>query len=189
MRINYWVGLPHSIYVVRDILKQYPNINTPILPIYRPMYWVHHHILDDTSIVPYIDDIWDTNDKNEFNIGSSDLDDTQNNILFTSFIEKFPPKSRFWFFRFKDITDYEAAYDDDQNDPLIRDWVEETKKKIPVWKNLSRREIFNKLYTRLDKIAGMVGAESEWQDFNLSVYADGAVDLKTNLEYRLYSKP
>jgi hypothetical protein len=153
------------------------------------MYWVHHHILDDTSIVPYIDDIWDTNDKKEFNIGSSELDNNQNNILFTEFIEKFPPGSRFWFFRFKDIEDYEEAYNNDQTDPLIKDWVVETKKNIPGWRDLSSREIFIKLYVRLDKIASMVGAEPGWKDFNLSVYSDNAVDLKTNLEYRLYSKP
>jgi hypothetical protein len=189
MRINYWVGLPHSIHIVRDILKQCPSVNTPILPIYKTIYWVHHHILDDTSIVPYINDIWDTNDKKEFNIGSSELDDNRNNLLLSPFMERFPLGSRFWFFRFKDIADYEDAYDDDTNDPLIRGWVGEIKKKIPGWRDLPRREIFNKLYTRIDKIAGMVGAESEWRDFNLSVYSDGAVDLKTNLEYRLYSKP
>lgn len=189
MRINYWVGLPHSIHIVRDLLKKCPDVNTPILPVYKPIYWVHHFILDDVSIVPYVNVIWDTTDKKEFNFGSSELDDNQNNMLFTPFIEKFPSGSRFWFFRFKSIEDYEQAYDEDQNDPLLKDWVDETKKKIPGWKNLTRREIFNKLYARVDKIASMVGADSEWRAFDLSVYTDGSTLLETNLEYRLYSKP
>jgi len=189
MRINYWVGLPHSLYVARDILKQCPDVNIPVLPVYKPLYWVHHFILDDTSIVPYVNDIWETNDKKEFNFGSDNLEDNQSNPLFTPFMEKFPPGSRFWFFRFKNVEDYEQAYDDDQTDPLIRDWVVEMKKKIPGWKNLNRQEIFYKLYTRLDKVASMVGADTKWQEFDLSVYTDNKMQLETNLEYRLYSKP
>lgn len=194
MRMNFWIGGAYSLHVPRNLLKTVDNINSPVLPLISNGVsdkndWIYNIIKEHKSVVPALKWIYNTDDKEEFNIGTYQLMLDDSDRFFTCFLKYSPPGSRFWFFKLKSNDEFLKEYHNAIEDVTNGDWIKNKRLQNKRLGDLSDLEMVELANTRLEKVAERYGAIDSWKPFTLNDYSNNGDMTETSLMYKLYTKP
>lgn len=194
MRMNYCMAGAYTLHMPRNLLKTVDNINSPVLPLISngagdKHDWIYNIIKEHKSVVPALKWIYNTDDKEEFNIGTHQLVLDDSDRFFTCFLKYSPTGSRFWFFKLKSNDEFLKEYHNAIEDITNGDWIKIKRLQNKSLGDLSDLEMVELANTRLEKVAERYGAIDPWKPFTLNDYSNNGDMTETSLMYKLYTKP